>query len=92
VPQGSALDIFTPIYAKPSGSPRPSAAIAASSNVNIGRAARRSAARSRREGNRRWPRGGSDSWKAYMRRMTTTINYSRELPLAQGHRFEVDAP
>jgi aldehyde dehydrogenase (NAD+) len=35
---------------------------------------------------------GSDSWKAYMRRMTTTINYSRDLPLAQGIRFEVDAP
>jgi len=30
---------------------------------------------------------GSDSWKAYMRRQTTTINYSRELPLAQGIRF-----
>jgi aldehyde dehydrogenase (NAD+) len=35
---------------------------------------------------------GSDSWKAYMRRMTTTINYSRELPLSQGIRFEIDAP
>jgi aldehyde dehydrogenase (NAD+) len=34
---------------------------------------------------------GSDSWKAYMRRMTTTINYSRDLPLAQGIRFEIDA-
>jgi aldehyde dehydrogenase (NAD+) len=33
---------------------------------------------------------GSDSWKAYMRRATNTINYSRELPLAQGIRFEVD--
>ena len=31
---------------------------------------------------------GSDSWKAYMRHMTTTINYSRDLPLAQGIRFE----
>jgi aldehyde dehydrogenase (NAD+) len=30
---------------------------------------------------------GSDAWKAYMRRQTTTINYSRELPLAQGIRF-----
>jgi aldehyde dehydrogenase (NAD+) len=30
---------------------------------------------------------GSDSWKAYMRRQTTTINYSSELPLAQGIRF-----
>jgi aldehyde dehydrogenase (NAD+) len=32
---------------------------------------------------------GSDSWKAYMRRQTVTINYSRELPLAQGIRFEL---
>ncbi len=30
---------------------------------------------------------GSDSWKAYMRRATNTINYSRDLPLAQGIRF-----
>jgi aldehyde dehydrogenase (NAD+) len=32
---------------------------------------------------------GSDSWKAYMRRATNTINYSKALPLAQGIRFEV---
>ena len=31
---------------------------------------------------------GSDSWKAYMRRATNTINYSRDLPLAQGIKFE----
>ncbi|AGZ52498.1 L-piperidine-6-carboxylate dehydrogenase [Mycobacterium kansasii] len=30
---------------------------------------------------------GSDAWKAYMRRATNTINYSRELPLAQGVQF-----
>ena len=30
---------------------------------------------------------GSDSWKAYMRRATNTINYSGELPLAQGVKF-----
>jgi len=30
---------------------------------------------------------GSDSWKAYMRRQTTTINWSGELPLAQGIEF-----
>lgn len=30
---------------------------------------------------------GSDAWKAYMRRQTNTINYSRELPLAQGINF-----
>ncbi len=31
---------------------------------------------------------GSDSWKAYMRRQTCTINYSTELPLAQGINFD----
>jgi aldehyde dehydrogenase (NAD+) len=33
---------------------------------------------------------GSDSWKAYMRRQTNTVNYGRDLPLAQGVVFEVD--
>jgi aldehyde dehydrogenase (NAD+) len=32
---------------------------------------------------------GSDAWKAYMRRQTVTINWSGELPLAQGIRFEL---
>lgn len=32
---------------------------------------------------------GSDAWKAYMRRQTNTINYSKELPLAQGIKFEI---
>lgn len=32
---------------------------------------------------------GSDSWKAYMRRQTNTINYTNELPLAQGIKFEL---
>jgi aldehyde dehydrogenase (NAD+) len=32
---------------------------------------------------------GSDSWKAYMRRQTTTINWSQHLPLAQGIRFDL---
>ena len=30
---------------------------------------------------------GSDAWRAYMRRATNTINYSKELPLAQGVNF-----
>ena len=33
---------------------------------------------------------GSDAWKAYMRRQTNTINWSDELPLAQGIEFDVD--
>jgi aldehyde dehydrogenase (NAD+) len=32
---------------------------------------------------------GSDSWKTYMRRQTNTINYSGDLPLAQGIKFDV---
>lgn len=32
---------------------------------------------------------GSDAWKAYMRRQTNTINYSNELPLAQGIEFDI---
>ena len=33
---------------------------------------------------------GSDSWKAYMRRQTCTLNFGTELPLAQGVRFDLD--
>ena len=33
---------------------------------------------------------GSDAWRAYMRRATNTINYSTELPLAQGVVFDID--
>ena len=32
---------------------------------------------------------GSDSWKAYMRRQTSTVNFSSELPLAQGVKFDI---
>jgi len=32
---------------------------------------------------------GSDAWKAYMRRQTNTINYSSDLPLAQGIKFQI---
>ena len=33
---------------------------------------------------------GSDAWKTYMRRATNTVNYSRDLPLAQGVSFDID--
>ena len=32
---------------------------------------------------------GSDAWKAYMRRATNTLNYGKDLPLAQGVRFDL---
>ncbi|MGP8034481.1 MAG: aldehyde dehydrogenase family protein [Steroidobacteraceae bacterium] len=34
---------------------------------------------------------GSDAWKAYMRRQTNTVNWSRELPLAQGIEFKIES-
>ncbi len=34
---------------------------------------------------------GSDSWRAYMRRQTNTVNYGSDLPLAQGIRFDIIA-
>jgi aldehyde dehydrogenase (NAD+) len=44
-------------------------------------------------GGEKWTGGGresgSDSWKAYMRRTTNTINYGTDLPLAQGVKFDV---
>ena len=33
---------------------------------------------------------GSDSWRAYMRRTTNTLNYSNALPHAQGVRFDIE--
>ncbi|MDD5063109.1 MAG: aldehyde dehydrogenase family protein, partial [Candidatus Marinimicrobia bacterium] len=33
---------------------------------------------------------GSDAWKQYMRRQTNTINWSQDLPLAQGIKFDID--
>jgi aldehyde dehydrogenase (NAD+) len=32
---------------------------------------------------------GSDAWKAYMRRVTSAINYGSALPLAQGVKFDI---
>jgi len=32
---------------------------------------------------------GSDAWKVYMRRQTNTINYGKDLPLAQGIKFDL---
>ena len=59
-------------------------------NVNIGPSRRRDRRRvRRREGDGRRPRVGLRRVEGYMRRQTATINYSTELPLAQGVRFDV---
>ena len=73
---------------RPSASWPPTAPTAASptstSAPRAPRSAGRSAARSRPAAA---ASPGSDAWKAYMRRATNTVNYSSELPLAQGVHF-----
>jgi len=89
VPQGLSSAIFTSdvreaeLFLSPSGS---DCGIA---NVNIGTSGAEIGGAFGGEKNTGGGReSGSDAWKAYMRRATNTINYSKELPLAQGIRFE----
>jgi len=56
-------------------------------NVNAGTSGRNRRRVRRGEANRRWPRERQRFWKSYMRRQTNTINFSTELPLAQGISF-----
>ena len=88
VPQGLASSIFTndvreaELFCSPSGS---DCGIA---NVNIGPSGAEIGGAFGGEKETGGGReSGSDSWKAYMRRVTNTINYSTELPLAQGIEF-----
>ncbi len=90
VPQGLASSIFTTdvreaeLFCSPAGS---DCGIA---NVNIGTSGAEIGGAfggEKQTGGGR--ESGSDAWKAYMRRTTNTINYSNELPLAQGIRFDV---
>jgi aldehyde dehydrogenase (NAD+) len=58
-------------------------------NVNIGTSGAEIGGAFGGEKETGWGReAGSDSWKQYMRRQTNTINWSKDLPLAQGIRFE----
>jgi aldehyde dehydrogenase (NAD+) len=58
-------------------------------NVNIVRRARKSAVRSAARRTREAAANRVPTLEAYMRRQTNTINYSRELPLAQGIKFAI---
>ena len=88
VPQGLSSAIFTSdlreaeLFLSPAGS---DCGIA---NVNIGTSgAEISGAFGGEKTTGGGRESGSDSWKTYMRRATNTINYSRDLPLAQGIQF-----
>jgi aldehyde dehydrogenase (NAD+) len=90
VPQGLSSAIFTrdvreaEVFLSPAGS---DCGIA---NVNIGTSGAEIGGAFGGEKNTGGGReSGSDAWKSYMRRATNTINYSKELPLAQGIRFDV---
>ena len=89
VPQGLSSAIFTSdvreaeLFCAPSGS---DCGIA---NVNIGTSGAEIGGAFGGEKDTGGGReSGSDSWKAYMRRATNTINYSDQLPLAQGIKFD----
>ena len=59
-------------------------------NVNIGTSGAEIGGAFGGEKETGWGReSGSDSWRQYMRRQTNTINYGKELPLAQGIEFDV---
>ena len=88
VPQGLSSAIFTSdlreaeIFLSPAGS---DCGIA---NVNIGTSgAEIGGAFGGEKSTGGGRESGSDAWKNYMRRATNTVNYSRELPLAQGISF-----
>jgi aldehyde dehydrogenase (NAD+) len=90
VPQGLSSAIFTgdvreaELFLSPAGS---DCGIA---NVNIGTSGAEIGGAFGGEKNTGGGReSGSDAWKAYMRRTTNTVNYSRDLPLAQGIRFDL---
>ncbi len=91
VPQGLSSAIFTSDVREAEWFLSPAGSDCGIANVNIGTSG---AEIGGAFGGEKWTGGGresgSDSWKNYMRRVTNTINYSRELPLAQGISFQVE--
>ncbi|MEY3680110.1 MAG: hypothetical protein RL547_722, partial [Actinomycetota bacterium] len=89
VPQGLASSIFTTDLRESERFTGPSGSDCGIANVNIGPSGAEIGGAFGGEKETGGGReSGSDSWKAYMRRSTATVNYSDELPLAQGVVFE----
>ncbi len=90
VPQGLASAIFTSDVREAENFCGPSGSDCGIANVNIGTSGAEIGGAFGGEKETGGGReSGSDSWKNYMRRATNTVNYSTELPLAQGIRFDV---
>ena len=90
VPQGLSASIFTRDQAEAERFLAADGADCGIANVNIGTSgAEIGGAFGGQKETGGGRESGSDSWKAYMRRATNTVNYSGELPLAQGVDFSV---
>jgi aldehyde dehydrogenase (NAD+) len=91
VPQGLSSAIFTSEVREAESFLSPTGSDCGIANVNIGTSG---AEIGGAFGGEKWTGGGresgSDAWKNYMRRTTNTINYSRDLPLAQGIVFSFE--
>ena len=91
VPQGLASAIFTGDVREAEWFLSPAGSDCGIANVNIGTSGAEIGGAfggEKQSGGGR--ESGSDAWKNYMRRATNTINYSKDLPLAQGISFEVN--
>ena len=90
VPQGLSSAIFTGDVREAETFMSPAGSDCGIANVNIGTSGAEIGGAFGGEKDTGGGReSGSDAWKAYMRRTTNTINYSRDLPLAQGIRFDL---
>ena len=93
VPQGLSSSIFTTDVREAERFLSPNGSDCGIANVNIGTSGAEIGGAFGGEKDTGGGReSGSDAWKAYMRRTTNTINYSTELPLAQGVSFDASDP
>jgi len=89
VPQGLSSAIFTNDVREAEAFTAPSGSDCGIANVNIGTSgAEIGGAFGGEKATGGGRESGSDAWKAYMRRATSTVNYTADLPLAQGIKFE----
>lgn len=90
VPQGLSSAIFTNNVLEAEAFLSTRGSDCGIANVNIGTSGAEIGGAFGGEKETGWGReSGSDSWRQYMRRQTNTINYGKELPLAQGIEFDV---
>jgi aldehyde dehydrogenase (NAD+) len=91
VPQGLSSSIFTTDVREAEAFVSPAGSDCGIANVNVGPSgAEIGGAFGGEKATGGGRESGSDAWKAYMRRSTVTVNYSRELPLAQGVQFDIE--